>query len=551
MSYEVSFHSSTNPIQDSLLPLQERSASQGKVPVVFYRIVGMNDISSEGQKEYYDNLYKFNHEYRQLPSPFQIFHQFKASTDEEVNLYINEIQKPSVSHLQTFEERLVMRLQQANIYLFSKDNSFKEQAKESLKVTLHMYLRNEPNINESKAENFILKLIVWMNRYGKIFFKETFQTHNPKVWFLGDIKAHEIYFLRFLAFMGCDVLYFQTDKKKEFVWRQLDSFFNKVDSDMYGFLAEHRIAYPHDVPMEAFEPAGRTVKQQTVAFQASNQLRDSIYGADTGLYQAFQTKGKEVIPITLQTTMDEFFLLWKEPAKVRTGFKTTGEQVLIPNLFTKINGVPEEIGEYWRNIAHLKNTPSTEFIQQFPIQPITYDRQTLYSSAYILTPDLKIDKKELEKSKVCRYLYVREETLDLIFTKLEELLSSPLWKKKPSKDFQLKILMTVLTMEERFVRLIESFDYTEEIPKLVVYTQDANQLSEEDVILLTFFHLIGADVVILTPSHYRNIEMWIEEGQVSMQIYRKSAFNLPFTEIEKDERSLIKKWAQRLFKIND
>lgn len=53
---------------------------------------------------------------------------------------------------------------------------------------------------------------------------------------------------------------------------------------------------------------------------------------------------------------------WEEPAKLRPEFKIQNHKVYIPNLFAKINGVAEDLDDYWQDLKVLSSAPNTKLI---------------------------------------------------------------------------------------------------------------------------------------------------------------------------------------------
>jgi len=70
--------------------------------------------------------------------------------------------------------------------------------------------------------------------------------------------------------------------------------------------------------------------------------------------------------------------------------------------------------------------------------------------------------------------------------------------------------MTILTMDDSLLKLIEVFDYPQEVPKVIVYDNQKETFNETDTILLAYFNIIGLDVVIFTPTNYKTIEQYIK-----------------------------------------
>jgi len=65
-------------------------------------------------------------------------------------------------------------------------------------------------------------------------------------------------------------------------------------------------------------------------------------------------------------------------------------------------------------------------------------------------------------------------------------------------------------LEKRYLDLLQKFDYPLQIPKLVIFDGDESTFTDEDIIIITFLHMIGFDIVILTPTGYNNIESGVD-----------------------------------------
>ena len=77
---------------------------------------------------------------------------------------------------------------------------------------------------------------------------------------------------------------------------------------------------------------------------------------------------------------------------------------------------------------------------------------------------------------------------------------------KPLKDTEiLKLLSLVLSLNDLIVRHIDNFDFTSNVPKIVIYLDDENVISDSMVMILAYIHKIGLDIIIFNPSGLSNL----------------------------------------------
>ena len=81
----------------------------------------------------------------------------------------------------------------------------------------------------------------------------------------------------------------------------------------------------------------------------------------------------------------------------------------------------------------------------------------------------------------------------------------------------LKLLYLVLNLNEEIIRLIDNFDYTQDVPKLVIYLNEEENLSDSSVLLLGYLHKIGLDIIIFNPSGLFNIHKYIKQTAINVR----------------------------------
>ncbi|SUY64405.1 tellurium resistance protein [Clostridium sporogenes] len=135
-----------------------------------------------------------------------------------------------------------------------------------------------------------------------------------------------------------------------------------------------------------------------------------------------------------------------------------------------------------------------------------------------------------------------------IIKKINDIFELPLFKKEVTKEFKLKILMTILNIDKNLIELLQSFDFPFKIPKLIIYSKDENGFSDEDSIIITFLNLIGFDILIITPTGYNNIENQIPNKFYDIHQFEKINLNLELPNLNNINKKKFS-FFSKLFKI--
>ena len=87
---------------------------------------------------------------------------------------------------------------------------------------------------------------------------------------------------------------------------------------------------------------------------------------EAGIYRPWQFRNFKPASITLKMSYDDVFIYAKEQAMIRPQFKVEKDRVLIPVIFSKINGVSKDRGDYWSKMKGLKDYSLAITIRDFP-----------------------------------------------------------------------------------------------------------------------------------------------------------------------------------------
>lgn len=460
-------------------PSSLRSGGSSKqILNLFIRYIGIDN-----NDEYYNRLFHLREKLKQSAK------QSVLITEKIANPTLNEtarIKRPEVSNKQDLLNGLALQL-----------------GLTSSKVQNYLIQQGFLKIMEQTAENNLSKLfnqgvqlICWLLRYGLDLFAKFDPEHAPAVVYYGMCTAKEADFLCMLSLMGIDVIYICPDKTGDAPFAQ------------HPF-AKHSILeqLPISQPVQPYPLAEVKVRRATAAYAAEQELKTILYTDDTGMFKDRQFKRSN--PVTLKTTLDELYLLWKEAAKFRPSFQVEQNRVTVPNIFVKICGVPNKnTGPYLDKIRTMMTQDDTLFIRRFPflshkeyLPELNALRQCLRGNS--LLPDA------IKKSPFYNYDYINEDTQDYMLEKMQELIQLN-WIQHDEPHLTETILLTLLNIDRPILRLIQGFDFTGKIPKVIILSTDENMCSLEDCIFLSFLNLIGFDIAVFTPTGYRNIEKYIK-----------------------------------------
>ncbi|WP_242846676.1 YceG family protein [Clostridium sp. K25] len=515
--------SSKNIFDDLIIPLNKRTGFiNGKspiVPIYFYRLIGIFN----NETDYYTNIKNLNNSLISLKDSYLTFSSTISAKDNPQLTNIFQWMWDNYK-IQDFDFKntrtLIKTFKENKLFPILNNALLNSSLEESLNLILELYIKKEPSINMTKLKNFSIKLILWINEFvPKLFknfnisYKSITDIINPKVLYYGNIKKHEGYFLIFLSLMGSDVIYINSKDDTIFEIIDKNNDFSKIINS--GNL----------IDMKPFPKEELITRHETVAFKASSEIEKVLYTTNDGLFKPWQFENYNINPLTLKTTYDELKLLWNEECRIRPGFNIENNTVYVPNLFAKVSGVHEDINIYWNELKEFKSTKNTLFIHDIPYIKDSYSRYDLYSLDYCFKDGL-VNKQNLLNHRLYKFSYLKTSLQNAIIDKINLLLKLPIFNTPINTDFRLKILITILNLNNSILELIQKFDYPFEIPKILIYHNNNNLPSTEDSIILAFLNLMCFDIVIFTPTGYNDIECNISKHYYDTYKLEKVKFNL-------------------------
>lgn len=489
---------------------------QSKIYNLFGRCVGFDE-----KNEYLSRIYQWKKNLETSQKPFLMLENcIENPTPTEVKK-INPIDTVTEQELIT---HLALQIQITN----------QEPLTSILRGAFIRTIECCRDTNISTLYNHGIKLLCWLQRYIPVLFDQLNSKWIPVIMYYGDCTESEAAFLNMLSSTPVDVVFLSPNIQSLTIFDRLGD----VDRGIDEILPNSELVFP-------FPKTLPKTKVSTVAYHAEREMDQVLY-TGTGLFRNKQFLRSE--PTTLRTTFDEISILWNEEAKYRPNFEARNGVVVIPNIFAKICGVPNgDIPAYFQQIEGML-TNRLIFSQKVPMIPPN-SSNPFTSSVHSFLDHGKLLPDVIKKHANYPFDYLNEDTQDYMLEKIQQLIELR-WIQSENPLLDEKILSTLLNIDNKTIRLIQQFDFTRAIPKAIILHTDESLMSEEDCIYLLFLNLIGFDIVVFTPTGYRDLDKYISQDAYEEYQVGEYKFNvsIPPLHPQNDKNTKTKEgFFQRLF----
>lgn len=497
----------------------KRSTEDYNFKSYFYRYIGTED-----KREYNDIIRTLLEKCKAKENYCIIFDgEIPLSGEIELIKYI----------LDELSEIDINNLEYEDIKIF-KNADINNRFLKALSYSTKLAIRNEKFFNESIRNNFITELIIWTYKWViNIRFE---QDIIPKCIYYGDIKRHEIYFLILLHKMGFDVIYI--NPLREEYWDEID-----CDNNSKLIIEDERIDI---LSLKERAKEGEVIEEyKTITKQLENEIDSEIFEG-TGIYKKWQFKSGYTKGILMDSTLEDIFSYWKQDAKIREGFKVEGKTVSVPCMFFKIDGVMEDIFEY-RNLV--------KFCIESEKVCFMHNNRSIFTFQEDKFKDFKLDdiklengEIDIEKIKKLSFYTLSKYNKDLqnfMLKKLVELLKlNRLFNKELDDYIKLRAFITIMSLRDEVIELIDGFDFTANIPKIIFYAENINEVAEVIQYAMAYLHIIGFDIIIFNPSNRCSVNEFLSPSIMNNIRLDKTELNLDYGKLITMKKSIFSRFRK-------
>ncbi|WP_238600584.1 YceG family protein [Metasolibacillus meyeri] len=365
---------------------------------------------------------------------------------------------------------------------------------------------------------FLIDLVKWLKNHWIQWTKEMKATDDfPKVVWYGEMTMSQRYFLLLLMELGCDVLIFHPSKVDEFA--EIDA----TDAVSVSY------SYAHETMLQPFPDKLRD-RQATVGYRSSQHFDQLMNNHQSGVYKAWQLQSLMPRPLTLRMTYDDIFIYAKEKAMVRPNFEVLSKEVVIPVIFAKVSGVSTNREEYWQWMDLLVEHSQAIFVQEFPYMKGSKANFHFHYQHCLVDGELSIQR--IMQSDWWQYGSYTMELQQAIAYTMKSVCEQPIVKQESNEtlyDLQLFLFKYMTMIPDEILRLLQNFDYAQDIPKLVLYQAPQQPaLSREDTALLAFLNRFGVDIVFYNPTGQLDLEKYLLDDRFDVHRLEQMVFDLQY-----------------------
>lgn len=342
----------------------------------------------------------------------------------------------------------------------------------------------------TKDINSILKLVLWTNIY-------IIPNINKLILLYGCKKKKYSDFVNLCRKMPVSTIYVLTDK---------DELPNGINPT---------IEFEKSIEVYPLPKFEETSKKSTLAYEATERMTKEVFNGNTlGLYRDYQYSTCMVN--TLTSTFDELFIMWDVENMIRPHFQSSNNKLKISTFFTQVLGYDPEYKNQW--IKLFKSTDvivrSYDFWLDSDLSKNRIDGHCLGGRELLIDDNLNYDAV-----KNCMENPFSNLNSDLemhMISKIDELIQlNCILDNIQNKNLRLKmcedIVQACFSIDEKFIELMQSYDFTKRAPKFVVIHDQKDNICKQLAIQIVYLHLLGFDVLVLVPTKYKGIELHVDD----------------------------------------
>lgn len=331
----------------------------------------------------------------------------------------------------------------------------------------------------------------------------------PLIMYYGNPSAADTLFLCYAVRCGFDVVCISPDEGALDIFEKCP-FSDKLQKEVLG-------NFGRIVP---FPTAPVKVKIATSAYKAERELDTLLYSGDT-MFRSMQFS--RMTSAVLQTTADEVEIYWDQDAMYRPGFRVDDDVVTVPVIFSKFCGIPEgKVKEYWANVEDMLTPRSLYMVKSVAYKNLGLSVARSYKPFHA---GKKLDIRGILNSSLNKYTFLSASLQSLIFEKAQAVIDDGMLLMQDENELVCYVMYVALNLSKPILNLLQQYDFTKEVPKIIVADTIEDPFSKLECTQLLLLSYLGFDILIYSPSGYRNIETYVSEEAFSSHTIGEYMYN--------------------------
>lgn len=397
----------------------------------------------------------------------------------------------------------------------------------NLDIIVRMCEKHDGFRNQSVKIDFIVKMMLWMYAYVKPIETTLLDSTCAKCIYYGSIMQHESYFLVLLYLMGMDVLYINPLRDEMETLPKLDfiEVINSQNISQIGNIMD-RINNAADVNLDISTTA-----------QLMDEIQEQIFNGGN-VYRPWQLKEYPIAPLKKPITIYDLQNNISEPAKVRDGFTVSNNVVSTTNVFFQVDGIPNDLDEY--KTLYSKCAQDNALVLTDKGQSLiqgNLQQEEILQLVFCKIGNGVYSLDELRKLLFYKWRGYNSHVEKKLFEALNRVLSFSLFQSRLSEQDEFSFVGDILSISEQIIKLLDNYDYSDKIPKVVIFLENEDFIDERITRMLCYIFELGFDVVILNPSGLKSISSVVNQNSFSQHRYDKMVYDLAIDQIKGKRKS--------------
>lgn len=271
----------------------------------------------------------------------------------------------------------------------------------------------------------------------------------------------------------------------------------------------------------------RNIVIDTVAKQAEGEINTILQG--NSIYK--QGEYVKLHTVRINTTYDEFKLLWNSDGQLRQGFSGDSESVNLPCMFTELIGIPKNYNKQLKELCmdkQIRIYNSNELGKAVKELDSEADREL--RSVFIDNGFTKVSYEKLDKCKYNKIGGLNRAIVNNVYAQIEQVLSDNSINEVDGytrKQVNKLIAYIGLSIPLDLMMLMQNHVYQKGVPKVLVIDNKhtGENIGLAGVILLRLVHLCGFDIAIISASGLNSIEEYLSNEYMQQLVIGECSCN--------------------------
>lgn len=143
------------------------------------------------------------------------------------------------------------------------------------------------------------------------------------------------------------------------------------------------------------------------------------------------------------------------------------------------------------------------------------------------------DINELQKLPFYKWRGYNSHVEKKLCNSINRTLADSIFQSTLSESEEFNFIGDILSISEDIIKLLDNYDYADKIPKVVIFLENEDFVSERIIRILCYIFELGFDVVIFNPSGLKSISSVVNRSAFSQFRYDKMTYDMTLEQVKR------------------